>query len=490
MSATPERRPEHDAAPRATAPIGVRTRAVVSGHWLFIALVAAVATAAIVFVLLPRWLAPQPTSAKPAPVAAPAPARAPNAAEAVRQRLAAEEAKARFETALQSARNLHAESWAVEEVAAATEDAARASAAVASGDFAGGTRLYDAASRRLKELAGRAEGVYTDALARGEAAVQSGEQARAVEAFELAIAIHPDSADAQAGLARAAALDKVLAEMKSGDAHAQSGEWGRAREDYARAVKLDPAFGPAKEALARAERKLADQKFAQLVARGLGYLDRADWADAERAFVAAARLRPGDRSAADGLARAKEGLERKRLADLERDARGFEATERWTDALAAYRRALAVDPTLDFAKRGAERSEKMVKLHAALDALLANPKRLYSKSVQDEARRVLAAAETSPAGGPRLAQGREELDAALRRATTPVTVRLASDDATEVTVYRVGPLGKFRAREVELAPGTYTVVGSRAGYKDVRIELTVDPEKPSPRVFVACREPV
>jgi len=446
--------------------------------------------AAIVFVLLPRWFAPQPTRAEPAPVAVPAPVRAPDAAETVRQRLAAEEAKARFEAASQSARNMHAESWAAEEVAAATEDAAQASAAVASGDFAGGTRLYDAAGRRLKELAGRAEGVYTDALARGEAAIQSGEQPRAVEAFELAIAIHPDSADAQAGLARATALDKVLAEMKSGNAHAQSGEWARAREDYARAVKLDPAFGPAKEALARAERQVADQRFAQLVARGLGHLEHAEWAKAEQAFAAATRLRPGDRSATDGLARAKEGLERKRLADLERDAEGSEAAERWTDALAAYRRALAVDPTLDFAKRGAERSEKMVKLHAALDALLAHPKRLYSKAVQEEAREVLAAAATAPAGGPRLAQARERLDAALRRATTPVTVRLASDDATEVTVYRVGPLGRFRAREVELAPGSYTVVGSRAGYKDVRIEITVDPDTPSPKVFVACREPV
>jgi hypothetical protein len=132
----------------------------------------------------------------------------------------------------------------------------------------------------------------------------------------------------------------------------------------------------------------------------------------------------------------------------------------------------------------------MVRLHAELDALLADPKRLYSPTVRDAARKVLASAESAPAGGPRLTQARERLDTALRRATTPIAVRLTSDDATEVTVYRVGPLGRFQSREIELAPGTYTVVGSRAGYKDVRIELTVEPDAPSPRVFVACKEPV
>jgi len=59
-----------------------------------------------------------------------------------------------------------------------------------------------------------------------------------------------------------------------------------------------------------------------------------------------------------------------------------------------------------------------------------------------------------------------------------------------VTVYRVGPFGRFQARDLELLPGTYTVVGARAGYKDVRIELTVEPGAPAPKVFVACREPV
>jgi len=115
---------------------------------------------------------------------------------------------------------------------------------------------------------------------------------------------------------------------------------------------------------------------------------------------------------------------------------------------------------------------------------------LYSASVRHEARQFLVALDSETAGGPRLAQDKQRLETALKRATTKITVRLASDNATEVTLYRVGPLGRFQDREITLTPGTYTLVGSRPGYKDVRIELSVAPDADPPRIFIACKEPV
>jgi hypothetical protein len=493
VSATPERTSANGNASSAVAtPVGVRTRSVVSGTWVLVTLAAAIFLATVVFVLLPGWLAPRPTPVPPIPAAvvAPIPARAPDAAEAVRERLVAEEAKARFEAGLQALRDQRAETWAAEDLAAAINLAATAAATLSADDLAGGARRYDEASGRLAAIAGRAESVYVEALARGAMAIEAGKQEQAVAAYRLAAAIHPDAEAARTGLARAERLDKVLALMNAGAARSQSGEWDAARGAYAEAAKLDPGYGPAKDALARVERDLAGQRFAQLISRGLARLDRSEWAEAEQAFRAAARLRPGDRSAAEGLARAQEGRERYQLTGMRSEGRQLESAERWSEALAVYRRALAVDPTLDFAKRGVELAERMVSLHAEFDALLAAPARLYSPRVREEARKVLAAADAAAAGGPRLAQTRARLDAALLRATTPIQVRLASDDATEVTLYRVGHLGRFQAREIELAPGTYTLVGSRAGYRDVQIKLNVDPGAPAPRVFIACKEPV
>ncbi len=90
--------------------------------------------------------------------------------------------------------------------------------------------------------------------------------------------------------------------------------------------------------------------------------------------------------------------------------------------------------------------------------------------------------------GPRLAGQRDELSRLLKRAATPLTVRLVSDNATSVSVYKVGKLGSFASRELSLRPGTYVAVGSRPGYRDVRVEFRVGPEVESKPIVVQCEE--
>jgi hypothetical protein len=75
-------------------------------------------------------------------------------------------------------------------------------------------------------------------------------------------------------------------------------------------------------------------------------------------------------------------------------------------------------------------------------------------------------------------------------ARTPVQVRIESDNLTEVAVYTVGRLGRFVTRELSLRPGTYTVVGSRDSYRDIRREIVVKPGQKELRVTIICREKV
>ncbi|HLF39747.1 MAG TPA: hypothetical protein VI545_08695 [Burkholderiales bacterium] len=282
------------------------------------------------------------------------------------------------------------------------------------------------------------------------------------------LAKEAENKKAQQGPARAERLDEVRGRVAPGDAGEKA----------------------AKPEQARVDGRLAAQQFEGLMTRGLGQLERSEWPGAQQSFGAALKLRPADRSAADGLARAKEGQQRDTLARLRSEGQGLESAERWEDALAAYQRAAAIDPAVDFARQGAARSERMIQRHARIDGYLASPERLYSPRVRDEAQQLLAAVDREAAAGPRIAQARQRLDVALKRATTKVTVRLASDNATDVTLFRVGPLGRFQDREVALTPGTYTVVGSRPGFKDVRVEVIVDPDSPAPQIFVACKERV
>ena len=95
---------------------------------------------------------------------------------------------------------------------------------------------------------------------------------------------------------------------------------------------------------------------------------------------------------------------------------------------------------------------------------------------------------TSP--GPRLQSQLARMQEHVRQAETPIRVALASDNATDVQIYRIGKLGLFEHRDLDLMPGRYTVVGTRQGYRDVRKELNVLPGAPPPELVVRCEEPI
>ena len=58
----------------------------------------------------------------------------------------------------------------------------------------------------------------------------------------------------------------------------------------------------------------------------------------------------------------------------------------------------------------------------------------------------------------------------------------------EVTVYQVGRLGAFATHQIKLRPGAYTAIGSRAGYRDVRVRFAVMPGAPIKPIVIRCTE--
>ena len=89
--------------------------------------------------------------------------------------------------------------------------------------------------------------------------------------------------------------------------------------------------------------------------------------------------------------------------------------------------------------------------------------------------------------GPAMTAHLRELTQLVTAAQTPVRLIIESDNLTEVAVYRVGKLGRFNVRELDLRPGTYTVVGVRDGYKDVSRKIVIKPNQGFIRITVKCK---
>jgi len=137
-----------------------------------------------------------------------------------------------------------------------------------------------------------------------------------------------------------------------------------------------------------------------------------------------------------------------------------------------------------------ERTEPRAMLDAELAAVIERPERLFSAEVRGAARASLQRAAAVPAPGPVLTRQVGTVERLIAAAETPLRVALASDNVTEVTIYRIGRLGSFERKDVDLLPGRYTVVGQRAGYRDVRREITLLPGSEAPTVVIRCEEPI
>jgi hypothetical protein len=182
---------------------------------------------------------------------------------------------------------------------------------------------------------------------------------------------------------------------------------------------------------------------------------------------------------------------RQQAEDLARHrdaARSLEAREEWRAAVGEYDAALAIDAHVSFAIEGRLRAVRRAALSDALDRHVASPQRLSAEPVAREAEALVERARGEEPAGPRLEGQIRALEQALGAARTTVAVVIESDGLTEVSVSRVGPLGRMTRRTLELRPGEYTAVGSREGYRDVRRRFSVSPGGPSAPVVVRCEE--
>ncbi len=380
--------------------------------------------------------------------------------------------------------------WGGAPYAQARNDLAAGDAAMTGREFESALAHFDAMARGLDGLERRLPEVIRTRLADAQAAFAAGRAAEAQDKYAAVLQVAPDDAAARSGIARSRVLDEVLRETAVGARAEQAGDASAAIAAYERALKLDPATTVARAGIARLGARATNDAYATTMAQAMAALARRDYATAQSAFEQAGRIRPGAPEVVDGLQQIRRATETKSLTAIVERAVAAERAEQWSQALALYGEALKAEPALRPAQEGVERAEPRAMIDAELQSFIDKPERLYSPAGRDIARNVLERAARVSTPGTRLQAQQARLSEQLRQAETPVKVALASDNATDVQIYRVGKLGLFQHRDLELMPGRYTVVGTRQGYRDVRKELNLPPGAQPPTLVVRCEEPI
>lgn len=325
---------------------------------------------------------------------------------------------------------------------------------------------------------------------RATEALLAGNSREAEKLFELALAITASDIDALSGLERAQNLDDVLMLTDAALDAESGGDFEAALTGFDKALQLDSAWEPAATGRERVTGLITDFRFRSLMTTGFDALNAGRLAEAGRAFRQARTVMPGSSEPLDGLQQVDQASKLGSINRLTAEATRAESEEDWDRAARVYQKILDQDKNVLIAQEGLQYARSRVALDKQLVTYIADPDSLSQAPIMTAAAGLLTRLAKISPQGPRLTEQKGQLAQLLKRAVNPIEVHLISDALTDVALYKVGKLGRFESTALELRPGTYTVVGSRPGYKDVRLQFRVAPEIEIAPVVVRCEEPI
>ena len=448
-----------------------------------------------VIVVLPDLVAKRVTEEqKPAPVVPVETSPPPPSADTQRTARERREAENMLGIVLRKQTELEAEgvaTWGGQDYDAALDNLAAGDAQLQTGRYAQAALDYEKFSAQLDALRASMADRLASALQAGEAALQAGDGPASRQSFDVALAIDPSHQRAQQGMLRARVLEEVLALIAAGAEYESRDQLDAALNKFTAAVALDARSPEARAGHEEVSARIRQREFHAAMSVALTALESQDFAASRAALTRADGIRPGAPEVADTRRRLGLAVQRNRISAHRKEATTLERGERWQEASEHYAAVLSIDSKAAFAQVGRERSVARARIHAELDAYLAELERLNAPGPRNNARRLLdAAVDLDAETEPKLAAKIRRLTEALEIALTPIRVRLQSDNLTDVAVYKVGRFGRFARHDLLLPPGNYVAVGSRSGYRDVRVEFTLSAGQEPGDVIVRCQEKI
>ena len=347
-------------------------------------------------------------------------------------------------------------------------------------------RELGAAERLLQGLLDEAPAIAQFHREAGWQAYRAGDGDQAASHFQIVLAIEPGAEEIRDALVRARFLDQTAALRRTASEQEAAGDVDGAIATLQEALRIDDGNPEIANDLGRLEDRLARQRFDRQMSAVYRELQDGRYAAARRALEQAANVRPGAAEVRDARVELQVRERDAAIRRLQAAATQAETEQDWEAAIGLYSELLSVDSALVFAQQGRDHTRLLASLTARTQSALETD--LSREDVRRQAEALVAQIDSVQAQAPKLKALGADLAAALQRSREPVTVRLQSDSQTEITIFRIGRLGRFEQHELELLPGRYTVLGTCDGYRDVRRELVVQPGEPPLPMTIRCEE--
>jgi len=325
-------------------------------------------------------------------------------------------------------------------------------------------------------------------LISGNTAFSEADVEAAITAFTILTKLRPENNEYASQLIRAENLLEVLDLIEAATSAEKNGLLRESESLFQQAVSLDPEWQPAKLGLTAIRAKMRQVAFADAMTLGFAALKGENFSGARDAFNRAGDILTESTEPDDALLQVDAAERGLRIRQLRQEADTAALDEDWEETIAIYETLLSEDESLTFATAGLTEAKSRLALDRKIRSLIDNPISLQTDGKYLEAQRSLTQASSITKPGPEIRSQILALSRLIRTARQPITIALSSDNQTEVTVYKIEQLGKFKQTQMTLNPGEYTIVGRRRGYRDVSQTITLLPGDTPDPILIRCTE--
>jgi tetratricopeptide (TPR) repeat protein len=354
------------------------------------------------------------------------------------------------------------------------------------GSFAMARKQFDAAFAALDRADQALKAFVDESIRQALTAVAAGEKATALAAFQSALEKDPSNEVALQGLKRAEVADRVRALILQGEAYEQRKEHALAAESFGKAFELDGFSAVAQQGKSRNERLQRETELNAALAEATQHRDAGEWPKAIAAYERALKVNPQDATVTKLLAEARETAHREAVKTALGKAMAYEDKYEWEQARGAYHETMELDPNHAEAKDGYFRTGKMIRTlmqyNKLVDIAESHAQRAEFQLAIRSFNEAMAIKPAYLALTDRVSQLRNVLT--LQSKAVDVTFR--SDGNCWVSISNYKMLGKITSTTIKMLPGDYEIVSRRKGYQDVLLMLQVRNGSTPPVVNVVC----
>tara|TARA_Y100000031_G_scaffold42631_1_gene48999 strand:+ start:2821 stop:4368 length:1548 start_codon:yes stop_codon:yes gene_type:complete len=358
------------------------------------------------------------------------------------------------------------------------------------GSYTGALALIRAAADEASRILEVKDERFDNHLKAAVSAFESNQFEIAQNEIASALLMKPGHSIAQGYRDRIKLMPKVLGYLDGAYKARTENDLRSERSYLEKVIQLDPAREKEKSRLKYLRKEIAEEDFATHLSKGIAAVERRDVRVA-RASMEKARKIFSNRAELSLLKEKVERLDRElSVASSLKNANQAILQDNWDRAHQAFSKAKSIDPTNTTAIEGERIAGQVLDGLKGLDSFLERPARLSSQTVAAAAKQLLASLQHLTAISKNLKNRSVQVFELIKQANKPVEVMVKSDGKTDISVLRIGIVGKTLEKIIKLRPGNYTFEGKRAGYKSKLVKLTVPFDGVGIEIKIICDEQI